>query len=91
MSPNSAFSLQSSDTVSRETAMATGLKNHSSDHQRLYCGSHSSPSSDNGADSISSNIAPRVNKHKCIEKAVQQTMKSNFIKTQCSADDKNKM
>ena len=38
----------------------------------------SSSSSDNGADSIPSNIAPRVNKQVCVEKAVQQTMKSNF-------------
>ena len=35
-------------------------------------------SSDNGADSISSNIAPRVNKQMCTEKAVQRTMNSNF-------------
>jgi len=37
-----------------------------------------SSSSDNGADSIPSNIAPGVNKQMCIEKAVQQTMNSNF-------------
>jgi len=35
-------------------------------------------SSDNGADSIPSNIAPRVNKQMCIEKTMQQTMNSNF-------------
>jgi len=37
-------------------------------------------SSDNGADadSIPSNIAPRLNKQMCIEKAVQQTMNRNF-------------
>jgi len=40
--------------------------------------SSSSSSFDNGADSIPSNIAPRVNKQMCIEKAVQQTMNSNF-------------
>jgi len=33
--------------------------------------SSSSSSSDNGADSIPSNIAPRMNKQTCIEKAVQ--------------------
>ena len=38
----------------------------------------SSSSSDNGDDLIPSNIAPRVNKQMCIEKAVQQTMNSNF-------------
>jgi len=38
----------------------------------------SSSSSDNGADSIPSNIAPGVNKQMCIEKAVQQKMNSNF-------------
>jgi len=39
----------------------------------------SSPSSHNGADwSIPSNIAPRVNKQVCIEKAVQQKMNNNF-------------
>jgi len=39
----------------------------------------SSSSSDNGADSIPSNITPRVNKQMCIEKAVQQTMNSNRL------------
>jgi len=38
----------------------------------------SSSSSDNSADSIPSNIAPRVNKQTRIEKAVQQTMNINF-------------
>jgi len=37
-----------------------------------------SSSSDNSANSNSSNIAPRVNKQKCIESAVQQTIYSNF-------------
>jgi len=37
-------------------------------------------SSDNGADSIPSNIAPQVNKQMCSEKAVQQTMNSNLDK-----------
>ena len=38
----------------------------------------SSSSSDNGADSIPSNIAPWVKKQMYTEKAVQQTMNSNF-------------
>jgi len=40
----------------------------------------SSSSSDNGADSIPSNIAPRVNKQMCSEKAVQQTINSDLDK-----------
>jgi len=40
----------------------------------------SSSSSDNGADLIASNIALRVNKQMCSEKAVQQTMNSNLDK-----------
>jgi len=58
---------------------------------------NSSPSSHNGADwSIPSNIAPRVNKQVCIEKAVQQTMNSNFgsavqmIKTGCKGRKQKK-
>jgi len=42
--------------------------------------SSSPSSSDNGADLIPSNIAPRVNKQMCSEKAVQQTMNSNLDK-----------
>jgi len=41
---------------------------------------NSSSSSDNGTDSIPSNIAPRVNKQMCSEKAVQQTMNRNLDK-----------
>ena len=36
----------------------------------------SSSSSDNGADANSSNIAPRVNKQTCIEKAVHQNIRT---------------
>jgi len=38
----------------------------------------SSSSSDDSADWITNNIAPRVNKQMCIKKAVQQMMNSNF-------------
>jgi len=40
--------------------------------------SSSSLSSDNSGDSIPSIIAPLVNKQMCINKAVQQTVNSNF-------------
>ena len=44
----------------------------------MICPNTGTSSTDSGADSNSSNIAPRVNVQMCIEKVVQQTMNSNF-------------
>jgi len=44
----------------------------------LFSSKISSASSDNGAVSNSTSIAPRVNKQMCIEKAMQQKINSHF-------------